>query len=672
MTHKILGEIERLRTEIERHNRLYFVEDNPQISDLEFDRLVKRLEQLEQDNPQYDSPDSPTHKVGGDPIEGFTTVEHRIEMLSIDNVYNQTALKEFDVRTRKALDETQPEYTLEYKIDGVALALIYDNGVLTRAVTRGDGRRGDDITHNARTLRGVPLRLTGQDLPAVLEVRGEALISNSDFGRLKAARAQAGQQPFANPRNTTSGALKLLDPKQCAARKVRFLAHGVGYYEAVSFSTHIEYLDTIRRMGIPTTPDVKVLANLDAVLQYAHTMMDAKHTLDFEVDGLVVKVNDFAQREQLGQTSKSPRWLIAYKWERYEGVTQVERITVQVGKTGALTPVAHLQPVEIAGTTVERASLHNRDEVERLGIRSGDWVVVEKAGKIIPHVLRVEEHRRKGTEKRFRFPKRCPECHSPVEQDEGGVYIRCPNSDCPAQLRESLLFFASRSAMDIEGLGVKLIEQLLQSGLLTNLADIYRLKERHEELLELERLGAKSVENLLQAIERSKSRALWRLLTGLNIRHVGQRNAEVLAERFGTLKEIMRQSEDSLSQVDEIGPAIAHSVCSFFSSGVGRRIVEELSQFELNFGNPLQLAEPTTLDRKLEGKSIVVTGTLTQFTRDGIKDFIHQQGGKATGSVSKKTDFVVVGKDPGSKLTKAQQLGVQILNEDEFLALAKS
>ncbi len=672
MTHEILDEIQRLRAEIERHNRLYFVDDNPQISDLEFDRLVKRLEQLEQDNPQYDSRDSPTHKVGGDPIEGFTTVEHRIEMLSIDNVYNQTALKEFDVRTRKALDETQPEYTLEYKIDGVALALIYDNGVLTRAVTRGDGRRGDDITHNARTLRGVPLRLSGQDLPAVLEVRGEALISNSDFGRLKAARAQAGQQPFANPRNTTSGALKLLDPKQCAARKVRFLAHGIGYYEAVSFSTHIEYLDTIRRMGIPTTPDVKALADLDAVLQYAHTMMDAKHTLDFEVDGLVVKVNDFAQRERLGQTSKSPRWLIAYKWERYEGVTQVERITVQVGKTGALTPVAHLQPVEIAGTTVERASLHNRDEVERLGIRSGDWVVVKKAGKIIPHVLRVEEHRRKGTEKRFRFPNRCPVCRSAVVQDEGGVYIRCPNSDCPAQLRESLRFFASRSAMDIEGLGVKLIEQLLQSGLLTSLADIYRLKERREELLELERMGTKSVENLLQAIERSKSRALWRLLTGLNIRHVGQRNAEVLAERFGTLKEIMRQSEDSLSQVDEIGPAIAHSVCSFFSSGVGRRIVEELSQFGLNFGNPLQLAEPTTLDRKLDGKSIVVTGTLTQFTRDGIKDFIHQQGGKTTGSVSKKTDFVVVGKDPGSKLTKAQQLGVQILNEDEFLALAKS
>jgi len=383
----------------------------------------------------------------------------------------------------------------------------------------------------------------------------------------------------------------------------------------------------------------------------------------------VLKVNDFAQQKQLGTTSKSPRWVAAYKWEKYEAVTRVEEIVIQVGKTGVLTPVAHLTSVDIAGSTVSRASLHNRDEIERLGVRIGDWVVVEKAGKIIPHVVRVEEHRRNGSEHPFDFPDRCPECDSEVEQDPGGVYIRCLNPNCPAQLRESLRFFASRAAMDIEGLGIKLIEQLLEAGLLTSLTDIYRLKDLREELLSLERMGEKSVDNLLRAIEESKTRPLWRLLTGLNIRHVGTRHAHVLADVFGTLDEIRRQSEETLAAVDEIGSVIAHSVHSFFASPVGRRLVDEFRLLGLNLGKPVQQEETQPQTGPLTGKTVVVTGTLSRFTRDEIKELIHEHGGKPAGSVSKQTDFVVAGEKAGSKQAKAQQLGVPVLTEDEFLAM---
>ena len=670
MSATIRNEMERLRQEIRRHNRLYYVEAVPEIGDLEYDRLVKRLEQLEKEHPDYNTPDSPTHKIGGEPIEGFETVEHRVAMLSIDNVYDEGELREFDTRARKLLGTSDAlEYTVEYKIDGVALALIYENGVLVRGVTRGDGARGDDITHNVRTIRGVPLRLLGDRVPAVLEIRGEAYIANSDFARLRARQEELGEQQFANPRNTTAGALKLLDPKLCAARKVRYFAHGAGYAEGATFETHMEFLQTLRQMGLPTTPHVHALPSLADALDHAHTLMEDLHTLDFEVDGLVFKVNRFAERERLGQTAKSPRWAIAYKWERYEAVTQIDKIAVQVGKTGTLTPVAHLKPVEIAGTTVSRASLHNRDEVERLGVQTQDWVVVEKAGKIIPHVVRVEEHRRDGSESPFAFPTLCPECETEVVQDEGGVYIRCPNPNCPAQLRETLRFFASRSAMDIEGLGIKLIEQLLGAGLLKSLPDIYRLKDQQTALLSLDRMGQKSADNLLAAIEQSKSRLLWRLLTGLNIRHVGTRNAQVLADRFGTLDAIMEQSEESLAEVDEIGPVIAQSVCSFFSSDVGRSLIAELRQLGLHFGEPLPEQDAAAPDRKLEGQTLVVTGTLTRFTRDEIKELIHNHGGKASGSVSKKTDFVVAGEKAGSKLTKARQLGVTVLSEDEFLAM---
>ena len=670
MSVSVRSEMERLRAEIERHNRLYYVDAAPEIGDYEYDQLMRQLQQLEQEHPEYDSPDSPTHKVGGRPIEGFQTVAHRVPMLSIDNVYDEKELREFDSRLRKLLQPGETiGYTVEYKIDGVALAILYENGRLVRGVTRGDGRVGDDITENVRTLRGVPLRLSGPGVPAVLEVRGEAYIANSDFARLRADQERKGEAPFANPRNTAAGALKLLDSKLCAARSLRFMAHGVGYVEGAEYASHTEFLDAIRRMGIPATPDVRTCESLEQALEESQVLMENLHALDFEVDGLVFKVNRLGQRERLGQTSKSPRWVIAYKWERYEAVTRVKEIAIQVGKTGALTPVAHLEPVEIAGTTVSRSSLHNRDEIERLGVQIGDWVVVEKAGKIIPHVVRVEEHRRDGSQAPFQFPTACPECQTAVVQDEGGVYIRCPNPNCPAQLRETVRFFASRSAMDIEGLGIKLVEQLVESGLVKSLPDIYRLKDHRAELLAFERQGEKSVDNLLDAIELSKNRPLWRLLTGLNIRHVGTRTAQILADEFGTLDAICRQAEDTLAAVNEIGPIIALAIYSFFNSDHSRCMIDELRAFGLNFGEAPSAQTDAQEARKLEGKTIVVTGTLQHFSRDGIKELIHNHGGKAAGSVSKKTDYVVVGENAGSKLAKANELGVPILSEQEFLTL---
>lgn len=660
-------EIEELRQKLEYHNRLYYIQAKPEISDREFDQMMKRLEQLEDEHPEYDSPDSPTKKVGGAPIEGFQTVAHRVPMLSIDNIFELDKLKDFETRICKLLGEEQVELTAEYKIDGVAVSLVYENGHLVQGVTRGDGQQGDDITHNVKTIGGVPLRLNTKNPPALLEIRGEAYISNSDFQVLNVEMQKQDKEPFANPRNTTAGGLKLLDPKMCAKRKIRFFAHGIGAVEGVDFQTHVKYLAAIQEMGIPATPNVKAFPNLEKTMEHAQEMMDDLHTLDFEVDGIVLKVNRFEQRDLLGNTSKSPRWVVAYKWERYEAVSRANSIVFQVGKTGTVTPVANLEPVQIAGTTVSRASLHNRDEMERLGIQIGDWVVVEKAGKIIPHVIRVEEHRRDGTQQELEFPKKCPECQTPLVQDEGGVYIRCPNPNCPASVRETLRYYASRQAMDIEGMGIKLIEQLLESKLLAGLADIYRLDDHYEELVDLERQGEKSIDNLLAGIEASKKQPLWRLLTGLNIRHVGASNARILEREYGTIDQISGQSVEELAEVNEIGPVIAESVYNFFHSDFGRELIQDLKEMGLNMGKPVQKKEQAT--GVLDGKTVVVTGTLSHFTRDEAKELIVKHGGKASGSVSSKTDYLLAGEKAGSKLTKAQELDVPVLSEEEFLKL---
>ena len=670
MTARVKTKIEKLRAELERHSRLYYVDARPEISDLEFDKLLKQLEQLEQEHPEYDSPDSPTKKVGGEPISGFETVNHRVPMLSIDNVYDEAGVIEFDKRIRKLLPDQKLHYTVEYKIDGVALALLYVKGELTLGVTRGNGEQGDNITHNARTVGGVPLRLTGKKVPQELEVRGEAYIGNADFAKLVADQEQRGEQPYANSRNAAAGALKLLDPKLCAKRKIRFIAHGVGYHD-FDFQTHQKYLASLAKMGIPVTPNVEAFETIEAAMERANVMAEDIHSLDFEVDGIVIKIDEFSLREKLGARGKSPRWVIAYKWERYEAATKVNSITVQVGKTGTLTPVAELEPVQIAGTTVSRSSLHNWDEIRRLGVQVGDHVIVEKAGKIIPHVVRVEEHLRDGSEKPFPEPTACPECNSDVTQDEGGVYLRCVNPQCPAQLRETLRYFASREGMDIDGLGIKLVEQLLEAKLLNSIPDLYRLSSQREQILELERMGEKSVDKLLAGIEQSKSQPLWRLLTSLNIRHVGASNARVLADRFGTMDELLAQGEAELADVDEIGPVIAHSVHAFFASDVGKSLIEELRTLELNFGQPIETAPANDNAGVLAGKTVVVTGKLTELDRDGAKELIRQHGGRASGSISKNTDYLVAGEKAGSKLTKANELGVTVLTEREFLDLIK-
>ena len=694
MSTSVRDQIESLRAAIRRHDALYYVQATPEISDLDYDRLMRSLKDLEAKHPEFDSDESPTHKVGGAPIAGFVTFEHRVPMLSIDNVYNEAELTEFGQRVAKLLEGRSCEWLVEYKIDGVALSLIYEQGRLVRAVTRGDGRRGDDVTHNARTMRGVPLQLeqltraatpphkpTGRDklfdetdakaIPSVLEVRGEAYISNSEFAQLQLASVERGEEPLKNSRNATAGAIKLLDPTQCAERRLRFFAHSVGSLEGATFQTHGEFLKRIEQLGIPSVPRTAVLPSFEAAVEYCQTLMQDIHTLDFEVDGLVLKVNDFKLRQELGSTSKAPRWVVAFKWEKYEAETRVADITVQVGKTGTLTPVAALEPVEIAGTTVSRASLHNNDEIERLGVQIGDWVIVEKAGKIIPHVVRVEAHRRDGTQQPFQFPTECPECRTAVEQDEGGVYIRCPNPNCPAQLREALRYFASRAAMDIEGLGIKLIEQLTEAKLLTSFADIYRLKDRRAEMLELERLGEKSIDNLLAGIEASRQQPFWRLLTAINLRHVGVRTSQLLANRFGSMDALAAASETELAEVEEIGDVIAKSVQAFFASNYGRRIVAELKELRLNMGSvaDAEAAAARQTAGLLSGKTLVVTGTLQRFKRDEMHALIQKHGGRPAGSVSKNTDFLIAGTDAGSKLAKAESLGVKVLGEDEFLAL---
>ena len=664
----VRAELGSLRAALERHNYLYYVEARPEITDREYDLLMARLVELEAANPDLRTADSPSQKVGGQPIEGFVQVAHRIPMLSIDNVFEESALGDWDEGLRKSLDREQLEYSIEYKIDGVAISLIWEQGRLIRAATRGNGMVGDDVTANAKVIGGVPLRLLSEAPPQMLEVRGEVLIRNEDFGELQALQLAAGEEPYRNPRNAAAGALKLLDPVLARQRRLRFLAHGVGAVEGIEWQDYGDFLRDVQRLGIPATPGVRY-ANGYAELQAACAEMIAEvPSLPFEVDGLVIKLRRLADRDALGSTAKSPRWVRAFKWERYEAETRVSAISVQVGKTGTLTPVADLEPVEIAGTTVSRASLHNRDEVERLGVKIGDVVVVEKAGKIIPHVLRVNAGARTGTERSWHFPSACPECGTEVVRDENGVYIRCPNPACPAQLRETLIFFASRPAMNIDGLGEKLVEQLVGAGLVKGIPDLYRLEARRAELLQLERMGEKSVERLLAGISASRQQPLWRLLTGLNIRHVGQTNARLLEQEFGTMEELGAQTTETLSGVHAIGSVIAGAVAAFFHSDYGRGLVNELRELGLNMGHPVE-RRPEAGAGKLAGQTIVATGTLKRFTREAIEQFIREHGGKTAASVSKKTSFVVAGESAGSKLAKAQELGVKVISEEEFVEL---
>ena len=654
--------IAELRKLIRVHDRKYYVEAAPVVSDREYDQFMNELNELEAKHPELITPDSPTQRIGDAPVDELVQVPHRVPMLSIDNSYSPEELKEFAARSAKALPGENVEWVVELKIDGVAVSVVYEKGQLVRAVTRGNGQVGDDITHNIKTVVGVPLSLIGDDVPPVLEFRGEVYMTNADLVLLNERQKENGGQLYANTRNVAAGSIRLLDPRLCAERKLRLFVHGVGYCEGVKATTHMEFLKEVGSYGLPPTPMVEVFPNFDAALAHCEELIEKLHEIDFEVDGLVLKVNRFDQRERLGARSKSPRWLVAYKFEKYEASTKVNQIWISVGKSGALTPIAELEPVQIAGTLISRSSLHNVEEIERKDVREGDIVIVEKAGKVIPHIVRVEKHERKTELPRFDFPKTCPECGTPAVKDEEGVYIRCPNLDCPAQVRQRLRFFATRNAMDIEGLGDKLVDQLVASKLVIKYGDLYRLT--FDQVENLERMGKKSAENLLEGIQASKSRGLARLLNALAIRHVGQRVAQILAQHFGSMEAMQAASLESLSKVEGVGPIIAQSVFDYLRSDYGSQTIADLRAQGLDMTTPKKVLPAG--GGKLAGKTIVVTGTLSKYSRDEIKELIEQHGGKPSSSVSKKTDYLLAGEEAGSKLAKAQELGVKVISEEEF------
>ncbi|MGL6226435.1 MAG: NAD-dependent DNA ligase LigA [Thermoguttaceae bacterium] len=694
--------IDKLREEIRRHDLLYYGElANPEISDLEYDRLQQELKRLEEQHPDQITPDSPSQRVGGTPVSGLQPVEHRIPMLSIENTYSVGELRDFYVRAVKKLGREPTSWVVELKIDGVAVSLHYEEGRLVQGVTRGDGTVGDDITHNVRTIADIPAQLIrGKDdsgrIPEQLEIRGEIYMKNSDLVLLNERQKERGESIYANTRNVTAGSIRLLDPSLCSERNLHFFAHGIGEDDGLDFKDHVEFLEQLQCWGLPVSPFFRQFFSFDKAVEYCESLVSEENTLlndlDFEIDGLVLKVNDFDERKQLGATAKFPRWAIAYKFEKYEAKTRLREIRVQVGKTGTITPVAELEPVEIAGSVVSRASLHNAEEIERKDIRVGDVVVVEKAGKIIPHIVRVEKHLRPDDVPLvpFPFPTNCPACHSELTQDEGGVYIRCNNLNCPAQLKERIRFFASREGMDIEGLGEKLIEQLVEAGYVQSCSDLYRLKK--EQLLQLERMGDKSSEKLLLAIKRSKTRGVARLLNALSIRHIGSKTASILAKKLGSISVIQQASFSELSDIEEIGPIIAGSVTEFFASDEGKRLIAELEELGVNLGGEPKsdigginaeslpdsgfagrvisatpkMSSNSLLSGLLAGQTVVVTGTLQHYKRAEIEELIEQLGGKCSSSVSRKTSFVLAGEEAGSKLQKATELGVRIMSESEF------
>ena len=662
---KALTEIEQLRQEINEHNYRYHVLDEPTISDAEFDALMHRLLRLEQKYPDLVTPDSPTQRVGGQPRAGFVQVEHRFPLLSLDNALSLGDLRDFVRRAKSLAPEAELEFVVELKIDGLAVSLQYENGVLVRGATRGDGEVGEDITHNLRTIKSIPLRLRQ---PLTLEVRGEVYMPRAAFLALNEERAAQGQPLFANPRNAAAGSLRQLDPKITASRQLSMVTYSLGYSPDLKPATHYEALMALQQLGLRVSPELKVLRELEAVVEYCESWREKRYELPYDIDGLVIKINSLALQQQLGTTAKSPRWAIAYKFPAEQAVTKVLGITVQVGRTGTLTPIAELAPVKLAGTTVKRASLHNEDILREKDVRIGDHVIIQKAGEIIPEVVEVVKAKRSAEEKPFHMPAVCPACGSPVKRLPGEVALRCPNPACPAQVLERIVHFASRGAMDIAGLGPAAAEQLLTAGLIQDAADIYTLSDKKSALLQLERKGEKSVDNLLAAIEKSKKQPLWRLLHGLGIRFVGDRTAKILADHFGSLDAIMAADRAELERVPEIGPKIAESITEFFSLESSQSLVTRLRQAGLNFAQ--ERAKEDSLP--LAGKVFVLTGTLPTYSRDEAAQLIEAAGGKVTGSVSKKTDFVVAGEKAGSKLAKARQLGITVLDEASLLQLLQT
>ena len=657
-----------LREKIRHHDRLYYNESQPEISDLEYDRLVEELQQLETDNPSLITPDSPTQRVSGEAIDSLESVRHRIPMLSIGNTYNTRDLKAWGARTKKHIQETGDQdpirWVLELKIDGVAASLVYDSGVLTRGATRGNGVVGDDITHNVRTVKAIPLRLGLQNPPPQIEVRGEVFMENSALVALNESQASQGLPAFANTRNVAAGSIRLLDSKECGTRPLRFFCHGVGDVDSLNIDSQFEFYTWAKNAGLPVAPRTQRFDSLNDLIDAGTTLIEELHQLDFEVDGFVIKVDRFSQQRLLGNTAKSPRWAIAWKFEKFEATTQLLDIRVQVGRGGTVTPVADLAPVQLAGTTVRRASLHNADEVTRKDVRIGDVLVVEKAGKVIPHVVRVEKHLRNRKLSKWCFPEYCPECNTELVREQHGVYIRCPNNQCPAQQRERLKFFASRNAMDIGGLGDKLVEQLVATGMVQDYADLYSLNV--SQLQSLERMGTKSAQKIVDEIAISRNRGLVRLLNALGIRHVGPRVSMLLTQKFPTIDFLRRATVEELAAVHEIGDVIAESVHDWLASDYGMQVIDRLMSAGVN----MEVLETNDVrDGSLSGKTVVVTGTLESFTRQEAEEAIQRAGGKPTSSVSNNTDYVISGNEAGSKLAKAKKLGITILNNNQFKEL---
>ncbi len=661
--------IEVLREKIRHHEYLYYVLDQPEISDADFDKLMRDLKDLEAKHPELLTADSPTQRVGGKPREGFVKVPHSSPMLSLDNTYNEEELRAWERRVHELSGRRDVDYVCELKLDGMSLALIYEDGKLLRGITRGDGSVGEDVTLNVRTVRSVPLSISKEKLkkagiPADFEVRGELLMPTAAFKKVNEERERKGLATFANPRNFTAGTVRQLDANVTAERRMDFFPYILLENGRTYFDHHWKTLEALDAAGFKVNQNRKLVHSMDEVWAFIREWAGKRESLAYEIDGIVVKVDRTALQDELGFTGKAPRWAIAYKYAARAGITQLEDIRVQVGRTGKLTPVAMLAPVLIGGTTVRNATLHNMDEIERLGVKIGDWVQVERGGDVIPKVAKVIEDKDhpRGT-RVFHMPEKCPVCGTKVVRTEGEVDYRCVNANCPAKLRETILHFASRGVMNIDGMGDALVNQLTERGLVKNVADIYKLTKA--DLLSLERMGDKSAQNILDEIENSKRLPLERVIYGLGIRMVGERTAQFLAEHFGSMEELEKAGVEELQNVDEVGPRIAESIVEFFSIAANRKLVERLSEAGLTL-----TGKKKERGTKLAGKTFVLTGTLVHFTRDEAKKMIEDAGGKVTGSVSKKTDYVVAGTDAGSKLDKAKELGVEVINEKEMEGLA--
>jgi len=687
MTNSLAQRAAKLRQLIDYHNDLYYQQGRTEISDEQFDALLRELQEIENQDPSLLTPDSPTQRVGGKPIAGFKTVEHSRPMLSIDNTYSPEEISAWHRRIVKGLSQqtdlfggtsADVDYIVEPKIDGVAVSLRYVDGKLELAVTRGDGRRGDDITHNVRTIRDVPLSLKAskkQAIPHILEVRGEIYMTAEELVRINMQREARGEELYANPRNVTAGTLKQLDPKIVASRKLNFFAHGRGLIEPDAYESQSQYLDALKGFGLPVNPLIRKFNRFEDVLAYINTFDKQRHDLAYGTDGMVIKVDRYDLQEQLGYTSKSPRWCIAYKYAAEQAQTTINAITWQVGKGGSLTPVAELTPVLLAGTTVRRASLHNIEEIQRKDIRVKDSVIIEKAGEIIPQVVEVKFDARPADSLPTLAPTHCPSCQEPVVKPEGEAALRCVNPECPAQFRERLIWFADRDQMDIEGLGDKMVHQLADAGLLKTFGDIYRLKDHRDKLLDLDRMGAKKVDNLLAGIEESKSRGLERVLSGLGIRHVGSRAAQVLARHFRDIQTLANTPLEELASFEVagkksgIGKEIAASVYTFFQSDAGRHIVDDLTRVgvDMNATLPPVAEVAVDSDSPFAGKTVVLTGSLQSYDRKTLTEKLEALGAKVSSSVSKKTHLVIAGEEAGSKLDKANELGVEVWDEATLL-----